>query len=341
MPAPEAGITGPRKAAVLLLQLGRDGAAQVMNRLSPSEVEEITTEIVRLRSVDTGTRRERPDRVPGPDVHRRRRRRRRRCRRRASCESAMGARGAPRRSWAGWPRPASASRSRSCADADPKLLLTFLVDEHPQTIALVLAHMRTDQAVGDPVRPRPADPGRRRPADRRDGERVAGPGAPRRGRAAPAGLARCSSRAARAPGSAACSRSSTSSTAPTRPPSGPSWRAWSSRTPRWPRRSARGCSCSTTSSRSRTGRAARAAPGRQRRAGRRPQGRLDHRPRQGAAATSPSGPARTSSEEIDLLGPQRLSAVEEAQAEVVQIIRTLEQSGEIVLRRGGDDEFVD
>ena len=46
-------------------------------------------------------------------------------------------------------------------------------------------------------------------------------------------------------------------------------------------------------------------------------------------------------EEIDLLGPQRLSAVQEAQAAVVQIIRTLEQSGEIVLRRGGDDELVD
>ena len=46
-------------------------------------------------------------------------------------------------------------------------------------------------------------------------------------------------------------------------------------------------------------------------------------------------------EEIDLLGPQRLSAVQEAQAAVVQIIRTLEQSGEIVLRRGGgDDELV-
>ena len=45
--------------------------------------------------------------------------------------------------------------------------------------------------------------------------------------------------------------------------------------------------------------------------------------------------ARTSIEEIDLLGPQRLSAVEEAQAAVVQVIRTLEESGEIVLRRGG------
>ena len=31
------------------------------------------------------------------------------------------------------------------AEADPKLLLTFLADEHPQTIALVLAYMRTDQ----------------------------------------------------------------------------------------------------------------------------------------------------------------------------------------------------
>lgn len=47
-------------------------------------------------------------------------------------------------------------------------------------------------------------------------------------------------------------------------------------------------------------------------------------------------------EEIELLGPTRLSAVEEARAKVVQVIRSLEETGQIVLRRGGgDDEFVD
>ncbi len=45
-------------------------------------------------------------------------------------------------------------------------------------------------------------------------------------------------------------------------------------------------------------------------------------------------------EEMDLLGPVRLSMVEEARAGVVQAIRTLEESGQIVIRREGEDEYV-
>lgn len=46
-------------------------------------------------------------------------------------------------------------------------------------------------------------------------------------------------------------------------------------------------------------------------------------------------------EEIELLGPVRLSTVEEAQGAVVRVIRTLEESGQLVLMRsGGGDEFV-
>jgi flagellar motor switch protein FliG len=44
-------------------------------------------------------------------------------------------------------------------------------------------------------------------------------------------------------------------------------------------------------------------------------------------------------EEVDLLGPTRLSQVEAAQTAIVKIVRGLEASGEIVLARG-DDEFV-
>ncbi len=44
-------------------------------------------------------------------------------------------------------------------------------------------------------------------------------------------------------------------------------------------------------------------------------------------------------EEIELLGPTRVSQVEAAQAAVVRVVRELEASGEIVLARG-DDEFV-
>lgn len=45
-------------------------------------------------------------------------------------------------------------------------------------------------------------------------------------------------------------------------------------------------------------------------------------------------------EEIELLGAVRLRQVEEAQAKIVQVIRTLEESGQIMIRRGDDDEFV-
>lgn len=46
-------------------------------------------------------------------------------------------------------------------------------------------------------------------------------------------------------------------------------------------------------------------------------------------------------EEVDMLGSVRLSQVEEAQQSIIRTIRTLEESGEIVVRRGGDDEFVE
>jgi flagellar motor switch protein FliG len=50
--------------------------------------------------------------------------------------------------------------------------------------------------------------------------------------------------------------------------------------------------------------------------------------------------AENLAEEIELLGPQRLTAVEDAQAKVVQIIRALEESGQIVINRGDDEQMV-
>lgn len=45
-------------------------------------------------------------------------------------------------------------------------------------------------------------------------------------------------------------------------------------------------------------------------------------------------------EEMALLGAVRVSQIEEARAEVVQIIRRLEESGQITIRREGEDEYV-
>lgn len=50
--------------------------------------------------------------------------------------------------------------------------------------------------------------------------------------------------------------------------------------------------------------------------------------------------AQNLTEEIDLLGPVRLKSVEEAQGGIVRVIRALEESGQLVLNRGAD-EFVD
>ena len=50
--------------------------------------------------------------------------------------------------------------------------------------------------------------------------------------------------------------------------------------------------------------------------------------------------AENLAEEIEMLGPVRLKAVEEAQGAVVRVIRALEEAGQIVLTRGGE-EFVD
>jgi len=50
--------------------------------------------------------------------------------------------------------------------------------------------------------------------------------------------------------------------------------------------------------------------------------------------------ATTLLEDVDLLGPVLLRQVEEAQQKVIRVIRRLEDSGDIVLRRGSDDEYV-
>lgn len=45
-------------------------------------------------------------------------------------------------------------------------------------------------------------------------------------------------------------------------------------------------------------------------------------------------------EDISLMGPVRLRDVEEAQQKIVNVIRQLDESGEIVIARGGEDEII-
>lgn len=46
-------------------------------------------------------------------------------------------------------------------------------------------------------------------------------------------------------------------------------------------------------------------------------------------------------EEVELLGQVRLVQVEEAQQSVIRTIRILEERGEVMIRRGADDEFIE
>ncbi len=51
--------------------------------------------------------------------------------------------------------------------------------------------------------------------------------------------------------------------------------------------------------------------------------------------------AETLREDIEFLGPVRLRHVEEAQRKIVEVIKRLEESGEIVLARPGEEEMID
>lgn len=138
-------MTGARKAAVLLVQLGKEGSAKVLSQLRPSEVEELSSEIVRLGRIDADTvddvlaefqqlaEVQRMTTQGGLEFARQ------------MLEATLGPDKADeilnRLSVSLVDAPFSFLR-----DADPRQVLSFLQDEHPQTTALILAHLPAHQA---------------------------------------------------------------------------------------------------------------------------------------------------------------------------------------------------
>lgn len=136
---------GARKAAIVLIQLGPERAATVLNKLNEAEVEAVTSEIARLKSVeaeessavlsefrDMATARSHIA-TGGFDFAK------------SLLEQSLG----PERA------AAMVERLQAVAiqlpfqflhQADPMQLRSFIVDEHPQLIALVMAHMTADKA---------------------------------------------------------------------------------------------------------------------------------------------------------------------------------------------------
>jgi flagellar motor switch protein FliG len=145
--AVQVALSGARKAAILLLTLGEEQSSEVCKHLRDEEVEAIVKELTSLGTVasDTGERvldefhqlasaasyanqgsveyaRRLLDRAKGPDVSRR------------ILERVTK-------------RVRSTAGFTSLERADPQQLSKFILAEHPQTIALILAHLQSGNAA--------------------------------------------------------------------------------------------------------------------------------------------------------------------------------------------------
>ena len=139
-------LTGAQKAAVFILHMGKQRSASVLRSMREAEVAEIMAEVARMRTVNStlveevvGEFREMADAkvtVTAGGLERAR----------TLLEESLGG------------DKATEILDRVTASlielpfeflrrADPRQVLSFIADEHPQTIALVLAYMTPDQAA--------------------------------------------------------------------------------------------------------------------------------------------------------------------------------------------------
>ncbi|PZS25845.1 MAG: flagellar motor switch protein FliG [Pseudonocardiales bacterium] len=139
-------LTGLRKAAILLVQMGEESSAKVLSQFRDTEVEEVTAEIVRLRAVEPAVAEEVLTEFHGMMSAQR-----------YVSEGGLDFAESILQSSVGATRASEimARLAAKFADtpfrflnrADPNQVRSFLQDEHPQTIALVLAHTTADQAT--------------------------------------------------------------------------------------------------------------------------------------------------------------------------------------------------
>lgn len=140
------GLSGLRKAAILLVQLGRERAAKVLAMLPEPMVEDLTAEIVRLRDVSAGDAT-----AVLSEAH-------------STLNTAdLAGRGGLDLAKSLLADSLGTERAdeimerlgatlaempfESMRKADARQLITFLGDEHPETIALVLAHLSPAQSA--------------------------------------------------------------------------------------------------------------------------------------------------------------------------------------------------
>jgi len=139
-----AALTGTQKAAMLLLQLGRDRAARVIAQMETHEIEEVTAEILRLDRIDQTQADEVMEEfyavsIDGPGIGGGRGLAQQLLEASMGAEQAAGMIERLQTTMAGQPFD-------FLQQADARQVLSLLSGEHPQTIALVLAHLRPEHA---------------------------------------------------------------------------------------------------------------------------------------------------------------------------------------------------
>lgn len=140
-------MTGPRKAAILLVCLGEDAASAVYRNLPDTDVQRITQEIADLNHITPETASQVLNEYQqltltqeylaqgGKDYATK------------LLVKAFGEEGAKKLlDQVSLAQEMSASKLDSLQKADPQQLAKFLEGEHPQTIALILAHLDPKQA---------------------------------------------------------------------------------------------------------------------------------------------------------------------------------------------------
>lgn len=139
-------LTGPEKVAILMVSLGEERAAQVLKELKPQDVERVVAEIARLGEVTAEKRKTVVKEIlavfdegrnvseGGWDYAK------------GALEKAMGeGRASMIMNQVGRPRREGFS---ALAAADPDKLVNVLASEHPQTIALILTQIHAEKAAG-------------------------------------------------------------------------------------------------------------------------------------------------------------------------------------------------
>ena len=140
-------MTKVRKAAVVLLAMGEEASAEVFKHLNEAEIEQIVREIATLGTVPPETAAQVMEEFHSAAV--------------AASSMVFGDEDFPRRVLT---RTHGADAARAIAErversahsrsafsvlerADPRQVSKFILGEHPQTIALILAHMQPSSAA--------------------------------------------------------------------------------------------------------------------------------------------------------------------------------------------------